>query len=340
MKATSYFNKFSLRFASGASAFGLSVLVLSACNGSLGSPLSAVPGGSPQVTHARTTPSPIPFKFQTVDDPNSNTNEVTGINQRGKIVGTYGAGSASNISQSYSADPPYTKFRKMNYPGAEGTNATSLSTKRLIAGYVTNPSSLNGVWAFIRTNGIWSLLKDRKQGDGDNAVTKLLGVNNAEYAVGYYTNSSGVEIPFEVNLVTENFVNLQPPDAKSAEATGISGRGNICGTEVLGDGSSEGFYLEKGTYYTFKYAGAINTWALGINPNDQIVGQYEDASGNLHGFILTYPNAGSAGRVWQSVDVPNAVSTKLTGISTHQWISGSYLDTGGRTHGFVGMPKS
>ena len=340
MKVTSYFKKISFCFASSGPTLGLSVLVLSACNGPLGSPLSTVPGASSQVTHVRTTPSPILFKFQTVDDPNSNTNEVTGINQRGKIVGTYGAGSASNISQSYSSDPPYVKFRKMNYPGAEGTNATSLSTKSLIAGYVTNPSSLNGVWAFIRTNGIWSLLKDRKQGDGDNAVTKLLGVNNAEYAVGYYTNSSGVEIPFEVNLVTENFDNLQPPGAKSAEATGISSRGNVCGTEVLDDKSSEGFYLQKGTYYTFKYTGAVNTWAFGINPNDQIVGQYEDASGNLHGFILTYPNAGSAGRVWQSIDVPNAVSTKLTGISTHEWISGSYVDAGGRTHGFVGMPKS
>lgn len=338
MKATSYFKAFF--FASGASALGLSILVLSACNGPAGSSLNAVPVASAQVMHAQATPSPIPFKFQTVDDPNSNTNEVTGINQLGKIVGTFGVGSASNIPESYTSEPPYTKFRGMNYPGAEGTVATSLSSNRIVAGYLINPNSLDGVWAFIRTNGVWALLKDRKQGDGNNAVTKVLGINDSEYAVGYYTNSAGVEIPFELNIITENFSNLQPPGAKSAEATGINGKENLCGTEVLNDGSNEGFYLQSGTYYAVKYPGAVNTWAWGINFDNQIAGQYEDASGNLHGFVLTNPTAGSASRVWQSVDIPSAVSTKITGINNHQWISGSYVDTAGHTHGFVGTPKS
>jgi len=338
MKVTSYFKTFFI--ASSASALGVSILVLSACSGPAGSPLSAVPAASQHVTPARATPSPIPFKFLTVDDPNSDTNEVTGINQRGKIVGTYGAGSASNIAQSYTSEPPYTKFRGMNYPGADGTAATSLSSNRIIAGYVINPNQLNGVWAFVRSNGLWSLLKDRKQGEGDYAVTKVLGVNDSEYAVGYYTNGSGVQIPFELNLVTENFTNLQPPQAKSAEATGINGKGNMCGIEMLDDGSTEGFYLQNGTYYTMKYPGAVNTWAWGINFDNQIAGQYQDAAGTLHGFILTYPTAGSASRVWQSVDISDAVSTKLTGINNHEWISGSYVDATGNTHGLVGMPKS
>ena len=338
MKATSYFK--TSFFASSVLTLGFSALVLSACNGPSGSSLSAVPVASRQVVHARATPSPIPFKFVTVDDPNSNKNEVTGINQLGKIVGTFGAGSASDIPESYTSQPPYTKFRGLNYPGAEGTDATSLSSNRIVAGYVVNPNQFNGVWAFIRSNGVWSLLKDRKQGEGDYAVTKVLGVNDSEYAVGYYTNVAGVEVPFELNIVTENFNSLQVPGAKSAEATGISGKENLCGTEVLKDKSSEGFYLQNGTYYTLKYPGAVNTWAWGINFYNQIAGQYEDAGGNFHGFILTNPTAGSAVRVWQSIDISGAVSTKLTGINNHQWISGSYVDTAGNTHGFVGMPKS
>ena len=338
MKVTSYFKTFF--FASAASALGLSILVLSACNGPLGSSSNAVPAASQHVTHAQATPSPIPFKFQTVDDPNSNTNEVTGINERGKIAGTFGVGSASNIPKSYTSEPPYTKFRGMVYSGAEGTVATSLTRSGIVAGYVINPNQLEGVWAFIRSNGVWALLQDPKQGDGDNAVTKILGIGDSEHAVGYYTNGSGVEIPFELNIGTEDFSNLHPPDAKSAEATGINGNGNLCGTEVLNNGSSEGFYLQNGTYFTLKYPGAVNTWALAINIDSQIAGQYQDASGNLHGFVLTYPTAGSGSRIWQSVDVPYAVSTKLTGINGQQWISGSYVDTGGRMHGFVGMPKS
>ena len=337
MKVTFHFKTFF--FASGASALGLSILVLSACNGPSGWSSGAVPVASQQ-THALATSSPIPFKFQTVDDPNSNQNEVTGINGRGKIVGTFGGGSASNIPESYSSQPGYTKFRGMNYPGAEGTVATSLGRNGLVAGYVINPNQLNGIWAFIRSNGIWTLLEDSKEGNGDNAVTEILGINDSGYAVGYYTNSSGVEIPFKLNIVTEDFSNLNPPGANSAEATGISAKGNLCGTEVLNNGSSEGFYLQNSTYYTLNYPAAANTWAWAINFDNQIAGQYQDASGNLHGFILINPTAGSGSRIWQSVDISYAVSTKLTGINSGQWISGSYVDTAGNTHGFVGIPKS
>ena len=338
MKVTSHFKTFF--FASGASALGLSVLVLSACNGPSGSSWGAVPVASQQVTHARATPSPIPFKFQTVDDPNSNQNEVTGINERGKIVGTFEGGSASNIPESYTSELPYTKFRGMNDPGAEGTAVTSLGRNGITAGYVINPNSLNGTWGFIRSNGVWALIEDSKEGTGANAVTEILGINDSSYAVGFYTNSSGVENPFKLNILTEDFSNLHPPGANGAEATGINGKGNLCGTEVLNNESSEGFYLQTGTYYTLNYPGAINTWARAINLDNQIVGQYQDASGNLHGFVLTNPTAGSASRIWQSVDIANAVSTKLTGINNSQWISGSYVDTAGNTHGFVGIPKS
>lgn len=338
MQATFHF-KTSLIVA-GAIALGASSLVLSACNGPAGASFNAPTGGSPLTTRARATPTDIPYTFQTVNDPNSNTNEVTGINQRGKIVGTYGGGSGSSIPESYTGEPPYGKFRGINYPGAEGTSATSLTSNRIEAGYVTNPNQLNGIWAFVRANGVWALLKDRKQGSGQYAVTEILGINDSEFAVGFYDDNTGKEVPFELNVVTENFTNLQPPGAISAEATGINGKGNICGFEELNDHSYAGYYLQTGSYYQLKYPGALNTWAWGLNWQDQIVGQYEDSKHNLHGFMLTYPTAGSGGRYWQTIDVKGAVSTKLTGINNHHLITGSFYDSYGNKNGFIGNPKT
>lgn len=323
-------------------ALGLCAFVLSACTGLTSvSSLRAAPLSSQAVAplSGSATPTPIPFVFQTVNDPNSSVNRVMGINERGKVVGTVGRGSGSDIPGSYSALPPYPKFRAEDYPGAQGTSATSLTSNRVIAGYVVGPQQLNGVWAFVRTDGVWTLLKDRKEGTGSDAVTEILGINDSYIAVGFYVNSSGAEVPVELNAITERFTNLKPPGAVSAQATGINGKGNITGTETLSNGSVVGFFLQTGTYYPISYPGAQATQALGLNWQDQVVGDYEDASGAIHGFVLTYPTNGGTKQYWQSVDEPNAGGTTvITGMNNHSGICGWYVDGSGNVNGFVASP--
>jgi hypothetical protein len=289
------------------------------------------PGGSP-------TPTPIPFQFQTVDDPNSNVNEVTGINQLSKIVGVYEGGSASNIPESYTAQPPYSKFRGLNYPGAQGTFATSLSSNKYVAGYVINPPVGSGIWGFIRASGIWSILNDPNEGTGGNAVTELLGINDSQFAVGFYQNNSGTKVPFELNVPTLSFTDLTPPGATNAEATGINGKGNISGWEQTASGF-QAFYLQTGTYYPTSDPKGKATFALSLNWQDQLVGYYLDSSGVAHGFLLTGPTRGGDTQVWQTVDAPKGVGgTWVTGINNHDDICGYYIDGSGVQHGFVAIP--
>jgi hypothetical protein len=129
-------------------------------------------------------------------------------------------------------------------------------------------------------------------------------------------------------------------DSVSAEATGVNNKGYICGSEQLRDGSYAGFYVQTGTYYELRYPGALNTWALALNWQNQVAGQYEDANHNFHGFILTYPTAGSGARSWQSIDYPGAISTKVTGINNHDYITGSYYTSDGHKNGFIAIPQS
>jgi len=78
--------------------------------------------------------------------------------------------------------------------------------------------------------------------------------------------------------------------------------------------------------------GATSTEASGINPEGQIVGNYTDAAGTVHGFLL------SRGTTFITIDVPGATSTEASGINPRGWIVGNYTDAAGSLHGFVAFP--
>jgi probable HAF family extracellular repeat protein len=67
--------------------------------------------------------------------------------------------------------------------------------------------------------------------------------------------------------------------------------------------------------------------ASGINASGQIVGQYQDAAGNYHGFLLDQSS-------FTTLDVPGATYTRATGINASGQIVGWYVDAAG-AHGFL-----
>jgi hypothetical protein len=319
-------------------AIAFCALALPACNGPASSFLAqgASPQGSHMVKHlsASPTPSPIPFSYQTVDDPDSSVNEVTAINQLSKIVGVYEGGYASNIPQSYSSQPVYTKFRSLNEPSTQGTFAQAMSSNKFVAGYVIDPNGQSGTWAFVRTKGLWHLFQD------NNETTEILGINDSDNAVGFYSGPSGPDVPFELSVPQGQFTTLNPPGVTGdARATGIDGKGNISGWEQT-SGGIVSWFLQAGTYYPFSYQG-LNTYALSVNWSDQVAGYYIDSYGLWHGFILTGPSKGGAEQVWQTIDEPNAVyGTVVTGINNHHDICGYYWDASHVQHGFVAFPSA
>lgn len=320
----------------------LFVVTLSACSGpgsSLGSTAN-LPQSKTATPLTSASPTPIPFNFTTVDDPNSAHNEVTGINERAKIVGTYGVGSQSNIPNSYTSQAPYTKLRPVNYPGGQGTVATSISSTRTIGGYVIDPNGLNGISGLLQINGLANLVVDPNEA-GSYPETEILGVNDSGTAVGFYTNSANADVPFQLNISQDTFTDLTPPGAPSAQATGINNKGNITGIETSSSGVA-GFYLRAGTYYQIVHPGASATEALGLNHSEQVVGFYVGGGGGkTHGFILTGPTNGGDQQIWQTVDEPNAdTTTVITGINNHDAICGYYTDASGTLHGFVATVKT
>ena len=98
-----------------------------------------------------------------------------------------------------------------------------------------------------------------------------------------------------------------------------------------------GFLLKGKTFTEFDFPRSNNTEAFGVNDFDQIVGNFFDGNGNIHGFLLSNPlkHAG-----WQSIDDPNGVGwTTVTGINDKAELVGYYVDSSRNINGFLATPS-
>ena len=265
---------------------------------------------------------------RTLDDPKySGQNELLAVNGRGVVLGY--------DNESYLARPPYRPkdYRYLGeYPGSQYSMVTGFVGNHVIAGYIVDTSQLKGIWSFFRMNGVWSLLIDRHEGKGADAVTEILGINRLGDAVGFYLNAKGIAVPFLLSVGPEEFTKLAPPGANGAEATGIDDPGAVVGFYTASDGSMRGYLYERKAYTELSYPGSGNTWFSGVASGDQIVGSYIDSSGATHGLLVTHPVGNPQ---WQSLDFPNAAATEARGINAESQIVGDFVDGSGNTHGFL-----
>ena len=86
--------------------------------------------------------------------------------------------------------------------------------------------------------------------------------------------------------------------------------------------------LSAQQFTTIDVPGATATFALSTNPPGDIVGDYQDSSGNSHGFLL------SKGKL-TTIDFPGALGTLAFGINPQGEIVGLYFDSSGNGHGFL-----
>src|SRR5206468_5258474 len=85
-------------------------------------------------------------------------------------------------------------------------------------------------------------------------------------------------------------------------------------------------------FSTIDVPAASRTAANG-NSTHEIVGDFDDADGNTHGFVL---NKG----VFTTIDLPSAVATFINGINAPERLAGTYIDDGGTSHAFFEDRKS
>jgi hypothetical protein len=104
-------------------------------------------------------------------------------------------------------------------------------------------------------------------------VNQLLGVNDVNIAVGFYTDDAGNNHGYRHDIERGRFQEINIPGATSVAAAAINNRGDIAGfeTDASASGNVDGFVLRAdGQLTTLDYPGATMTQALGITAGTRL----------------------------------------------------------------------
>jgi uncharacterized membrane protein len=229
-------------------------------------------------------------EFTTIDFPNANFTMAAGINSRGDIVGAYRlSGEPAMMRHGFLLSRG--TFTTIDPPGSTFTNVLGINRHGDIVGrYCTVVPCVPEIrHGFLLSEGEFSRI------DVPGAVgTNAWGINDRGKIVGGYEGTDGKS---HVYLLREGqFTTIDFPGAVDTAPTGdkggINSRGDIvsyyCAFEPcsLDNDSEHGFLLSNGEFTTIDFPSGHATAGFGINARGDIVGPYNDASGNGHGFLL------------------------------------------------------
>jgi len=284
------------------------------------------------------------YSFTTLDNPGDPTfNQLLGFNNGGVIAGYFGSGAAGHPNKGYVLvrTPAGFKIVPENFPGSTQTQVTGLNDRGVTVGFwsdMNNANEMNDNFGFYWLNGRFHTVNFPTMNNATPPVNQLLGVNNHDVAVGFYTDAKGNSHGYTFSIFGHRFHSVTVRGATSLTATAINNRNDVAGFFTNAAGATESF-LRTGMGRTFKLAfpGASMTQALGVNDFHAVVGVYTVGSGDAaatHGFIWT-PLKG-----FRTLDDPQGVgTTTINGVNDQGDIVGFYADGAGNTHGFAAVQQ-
>ncbi|MGB7076596.1 MAG: hypothetical protein WBD53_05355 [Xanthobacteraceae bacterium] len=284
------------------------------------------------------------------------------INDSGEVVGMYYVGTLpsdtlnmpSQATDYVFESGPWQGFlynngvyTTLNDPssGAVSTEAFAINNSGEVVGIYTDANGANH--GFVYENGNYTTLDAPSAGTGTREGTIPFAVNNAGQIVGAEVEANGSISGFLYS--NGAYTALNDPSAGTGAGEGtiafaINNVGQVVGTYIDASGNEHGFVYSNGTFTTLDDPAAATGSSLfsnndggtdpkAINDNGEVVGTYEDASGNEHGFVYdngtyTTENGGPGASGAQTYDINDAAQ-----------VLGAYYDGNG-TVGFVGGPSS
>jgi len=272
-------------------------------------------------------------------------NQLLGINDEGVIAGYFGSGAAGHPNKGYVLLPPYGQgnYINENFPGSVQTQVTGLNNRGVTVGFWSNTNKGVGQdanFGFVEANGQFRTA-DFPTGNPANPPTdQLLGVNDENVAVGFYTDGAGTNHGYEYNIRSNHFSSVVDPNAPAASLTAaaINDEGDVAGFYTDPAGTTDGFLkTHHGQFIDLAVPGAASTMALGVDSSDEVVGVYTVGSGStaaMHGFTWT------ARHGFSTVDDPlGAGTTTINGVNDRGQLVGFYVDSAGNTDGFLATPQ-
>jgi hypothetical protein len=188
------------------------------------------------------------YRFSTVDNARDLTfNQLLGINDLGEIAGYFGSGAAGHPNQGYRLVSPYIQrnFINENFPGSVQTQVTGLNNRGVTVGFwssMNNASMVNDNHGFYAFAGQFHTADFPAGRPATPPVDQLLGVNDSDVAVGFYTDANGSNHGYEYNIGTHRYGSVADPNAPgtSLTAAAINDEGDVAGFYVDGNGNTDG----------------------------------------------------------------------------------------------------
>jgi hypothetical protein len=286
------------------------------------------------------------YSFQTLDNAHDLTfNQLLGINDEGVIAGYFGSGMAGHPNKGYvlpSPDGPGSYLNE-NFPGSVQTQVTGLNNRSVTVGFWsnTNMGSGDANFGWVNVNGHFREADYPTNDPASPVADQLLGVNDQDVAVGFYTDGQGYTHGYEYNILTNTYSLVTDPHDPQANLTAaaINDNGDVAGFYTTGDGTTDGFVMNHRQHWFIDLAvpGASSTTALGVNDSEEVVGTYTVGSGStavMHGFTWS-PEGG-----FTTIDDPHGVgTTTINGVNDRGDLVGFYVDSNGNTDGFLATPQ-
>ena len=334
-------NRSSRRVAAAAAVVGVAA-ALAAGGTALATAHASTSGANAQAMGVRAAAGHPAYGFRTLDDHADLTfNQLLGINDDGLIAGYFGSGAQGHPNMGYLLGPG--GHQPENFPGSVQTQVTGLNNRGVTVGFwssMNNANLVNDNFGFVDVDGHFRNA-DFPTGDAASPpVDQLLGVNDNDVAVGFYTDGQGNNHGYEYNINTGRYstVTYQGAPGASLTAAAINDRGDVAGFYTNpSTGVTDGFIkFGNRTFIDLSVPGASATTALGVNNYDEVVGTYTVGSGSsavMHGFTWT-PEHG-----FRTVDDPHGVgTTTINGVNDFGQVVGFYVDANGNTDGFLATP--
>jgi hypothetical protein len=286
------------------------------------------------------------YHFQTLDNHADLTfNQLLGINNDGVIAGYFGSGAHGHPNKGYELWTPDT-YRNENVPSSVQTQVTGLNNEGVTVGFwstMNTASMTNNNFGFYSLNGSFHNVNFPT---GDNAspqVDQLLGVNDHDVAVGFYTNGQGSNRGYEYNIGAHQSTWVLVPGATvgtagpSLTAAAINDHGDVTGFYNKTSSLVDAFLrLHDGQFITLAVPGAAMTQAFGVNDNDEVVGTYTVGSGSS---AQTYGFTWQPGHGFTTISDPHGIgTTTVNGVNDHGDLVGFYTDSAGNTDGMLVQP--
>jgi hypothetical protein len=287
------------------------------------------------------------YTFRTLNNAHDLTfNQLLGINDNGHIAGYFGSGAAGHPNKGYLLRPPFgsqKQYQSVNFPRSKQTQVTGLNDLGVQVGFWSSQntkSMVNNNFGWYLKNGHFVEVNFPTGDPAKPPVDQLLGVNNHDVAVGFYTDGQTNNHGYEYNIIVKRFSRvLKPGDpGASLQATAINDRGDVAGIYVTKGGVTDGFLkYSSGRFLTLAVKGATMTQAFGVNNRDEVVGAYTTGpASNPKSFGFTWTPAHG----FTTINDPHGIGTTVVnGVNNEGDLVGFYTDAAGNVDGMLALPK-